>query len=192
MKSVKYIVFAAVLAGMACAASAKSGERLAALYQMNSEMEAKLQAQVGDAMLGPGNAFFFLEIKAEAKSNDEEESKGGVGELRTETPEAPAANEAAAQGKEDGKKDGKDKKHGSMQTARQSKKTAERKSSFKFHMWPVKVTVLHNAAVSREKLKAVKEALLALYPEKLKGEDIIFIPAVYDQAPSGKAEASAD
>jgi len=191
MKSAKYFIFAAVLAGLAASASARSEGRLAALYQMNSELEAKLQAQVGDTLLGPGNAFFFLETKAEAKSNDEEESKGGVGELRTEAPEGSLEIEAVPAGKEE-KKDGKHKKAGSTQTARQSKKTAELKSSFRFHMWPVKVKVLHNAAVPQEKLKAVREALLALYPQKLKAEDIIFIPAAYGQAPSGKAEASAD
>jgi|GEM_PF-2524053 len=191
MKAAGYFIFAAVLAGLASAASAKSGDMPAALYQMNSEMEAKLQAHVGDTLLGPGNAFFFLEINGEVKNSEEEESKRGIGELRTETPEAAAGTEAAGAGKE-GKKDGKDKRTGSTQTARQAKRSAEEKSSFGFQVWPVKVKVLYNADVPQAKLKAVKEALLALYPGKLKAEDIIFIPAVYAAGPLGKAGSSAE
>lgn len=192
MKMDKYYVFTAVLAGLVCTASAKSADRLGELYRISSETEAKIQSQVADTLLGPGNAFVFLEIKTEVKSSAEGESKDGIGELRSESPEALPVNEAAAAGKEGGKRSAKDKKSGSTRTARQAKKSAENKDVLKFIVWPVKVRVLHNAAVPQDRLKAVKEALLALYPEKLKAEDIIFVPAAFPAGSAGKAEAASN
>ncbi|MDO8804074.1 MAG: hypothetical protein Q7R35_06570 [Elusimicrobiota bacterium] len=187
MKLNGYFVLAAVIGGMVCSASAKAGGQLGELYLINSGTEAKIQAHVLNSMLGPGKAFVFLEMKAEVKSTSDEESKGGVGEVHTTSPERSVENEAAAMGKEEAKKNGKDKKTASEQSARQVKKSAEKKVVFKFKVESMKARILHSAAVSPEKLKAVKEALLALYPENIKAEDIVFVPAVFDSAPAAEA-----
>jgi len=177
MKLNGYFVFAAAMGGMVCAVSAKPAGELADLFLINSQTEAKIQAQVLNTILGPGKAFVFLEMKVEVKSSAAEESKGGVGEVRTTSPEAPAANEAAAAGEE-----GKDINKASTQeqSARQVKKSDEKKAVYKFTMDSMKARILYSAAVSPDKLKSVKEALLALYPEKIKAEDIVFVPEVFD------------
>ena len=96
----------------------------------------------------------------------------------------------AGEDTEEGKKDGKDKKDKKglstrEQSASQAKKSAEKKDVFNFVMRSMKLRVLHDAALSADKLKAVKEALLALYPEKLQAEDISFVAAVFGPSTAG-------
>lgn len=175
---------------MACAASAGSDGKMGTLYRINSETEDKIQARVLDRMLGPGKAFAFLEMKAEVKSNAEETSKGGVGKIHTVSPEGQAEMEEAAADKEELKQAGPGAKGVSTkeQSARQAKKSAEKKDILRFTMSSMKLRILHDAALSPGGLKAVKEALLALYPEKLKAEDIAFVPAAFAPAPAGNGE----
>jgi hypothetical protein len=179
----RYFICALLLAGMACAASA-SEDQLGALYRINSETEAKIQAQVLDRLLGPGKASVFLEMKAEVKTTADEESKGGVGEVHTKLPDAPAEKAAAPAGRDDDKKTAKDQRQ--EQSARQSKETVEKKDIFRFSVSSMKVRVLHDALLAPEKLKAVKDVLLALYPEKIKPEDIVFVPAAFEPGPAVK------
>lgn len=194
MKLSGYFIFAAVMAGMVCAPSAKPAGQLAELYLINSQTEAKIQAQVLNTILGPGKAFIFLEMKAQVKSSADEESKGGVGEVRTTSPEGPAGNEAAAADREEAKTDDKDKKKASTQeqSARQVKKSAEKKEVYKFTIEAMKARILYSADVSPDKLKSVKAALLALYPEKIKAEDIVFVPEVFDSAHAAEAAAGGE
>lgn len=182
-----YFVFAGIMAVLVCSASAGSDGQLGTLYRINSETESKMQAQVLDRMLGPGKAFAFLEMKAEVKSDSDETSKDGIGKLLTQMPETPGELEGEAADKEDVKKAGKTKKGKSTkeQSASQVKKSAEKKDVFNFTLRSMKLRVLHDAALSPDKLKAVKGALLALYPEKLKAEDISFVAAAFEPAPAG-------
>lgn len=71
MKLYGYFIFAAVMAGTACAAQAKPAGQLAELYLINSQTEAKIQAQVLNTILGPGKAYVFLEMKAQVKSSSD-------------------------------------------------------------------------------------------------------------------------
>jgi hypothetical protein len=48
----------------------------------------------------------------------------------------------------------------------------------------MKMRILHDSAIPAAKIGAVKDALLALYPEKLKAEDIVFIPAAFESRPA--------
>jgi len=187
MKLNGYFVFAGLMAGMACSASARSGGQLGTLYRINSETESKIQAQVLDRMLGQGRAFAFLEMKAEVKSDSDETSKDGIGKLNTRSPESPAEMEAEGADKAAGKKDGTNKKGTSTreQSASQVKKNAEKKDVVNFTLRSMKLRILHDAALSPDKLKAVKEALTALYPEKLKAEDISFVAASFEPVPAG-------
>jgi len=187
MKSNGYFVFAGIMAVMVSTAPAKSAGQLGTLYRINSETESKIQAQVMDRMLGPGRAFAFLEMKAEVKSNSDETSKDGIGKLNTKMPESPAELETEGTDKEEAKKADKHKKGLSTQeqSASQAKKSAEKKGVFNFTLRSMKLRILHDAALSPDKLKAVKEALLALYPEKLKAEDISFVPAAFEPVPAG-------
>ena len=178
MKTYGYFIFAAAMAGLVSAAPARAEGELGELSRLNSGTEAKIQAQVLDSILGPGRAFVFLEMKAQVKTTAEEESKSGVGELHTAKSQE---TEAAATGKEDMKKAGKDKKAGSMQeqTARQVKNSSEAETVYELAIDHMSVRILHNADVSPDKLKAVKDALLALYPGNIKPEDILFVPAAF-------------
>lgn len=191
MKLNRYFVFAAVMAGMVSAVPAKPAGQLADLYLINSQTEAKIQAQVLNTILGPGKAHVFLEMKVQVKSSADEESKGGVGEVRTTSPEGPAGNGAAAADKEEVRTDDKDKMKASTQeqSARQVKKSSEKKTVFKFTLEAMKARILYSADVSPDKLKSVKAALLALYPEKITAEDIVFVPEVFN---SGKEEDTED
>lgn len=117
-----------------------------------------------------------------------------MGEVRATSPDGPAGNEAAAVDKEEVKTDDKDKKKASTQeqSARQEKKSSEKKAVYKFTIEAMKARILYNAEVSLDKLKSVKAALLALYPEKIKAEDIVFVPEVFDPGPAGEAAGGSE
>ena len=156
-----------------CQAYGEPGEYLDPLSSLNWATESKIQVQVLDSLLGRGKAFAFLEMKAEVKANSEEEGKSGEGELISEGEASEAKTE----------KEGKEKKQ--KQSARQIKKSAEEKTVLRLELRAMKLRLLHDASLSPEALKAVKETLLALYPEKLKSEDIAFVPAVFAPGKTG-------
>ncbi|OGR81010.1 MAG: hypothetical protein A2X32_08695 [Elusimicrobia bacterium GWC2_64_44] len=161
MKPYALIIFsAAVLA----AGPAAGGGLAEAVRAMTAGTEARIQERVLDPMLGRGAAHAFLEMKAELASAETEESRSGYGEARTRLPDA--ANE------EGGLKE-------QSQLARQNKASAEKKTVLGLAPGAMKLRVLHDASVPQEKLKAVREALAALFPGKLRAEDITFVPAIF-------------
>jgi hypothetical protein len=175
------------LMSAACAASAAEGD-LGALAKLNSETEARIQSQVADRILGPGRAAVFLEMKVELKRDEDEQTKGGVGEVRSRLPDtgaeaAPARDEA---------KDADKRSSRQEQTARQTKKNSERKELLKLSPVSITLRVLHDSRLPKEKLAAFKDTLLALYPGKLKAEDIVFVPAQFepDIPPAGDSAAT--
>ena len=181
MKPGKYLILATLIAGLARAALAGGEEQAGALYRINGEIEAKIQSQVLDRMLGAGKAFVFLETRAELKTSAEEESKEGVGEVHVKLPPGAAGSEAAAGANKNGEKTAKDKM--SEQSSRQSKKSDEKKNIMGLTVGSMQARILHDASLSQEKLKAVKEALAALYPGKIKPDEIVFVPAAFAPAP---------
>ncbi|HBA61912.1 MAG TPA: hypothetical protein DCZ92_14090 [Elusimicrobia bacterium] len=181
MKICTGLLLAAVWGLAGGAAYAQEG-RIDALHRLNADAESKIQAQVLDSLLGRGKAYVFLETKAEIKSSADEESKSGTGEIFIE-----GNDEAAAKGVE--KREGKDDKK--KQTASHKKKSRDKKDVFVLKLRAMKLNILHDAAVPAEKLKAAKEALVALYPGALKPEDVVFVPAAFLPEP-GQAAASAN
>lgn len=181
MKNWKFVFAAAALlaAGTVRAEDGKVG----ALYRMNSETEAKIQAHVLDTLLGPGKAFAFLEMQVELRSLGESQSKSGTGEMSAEIGDAPLPGKDAV---DPGSKEKKQKQRSS-----QTKKSAEKKDSFGLEPRAMKLRLLHDASVPAGRLKAVVEALAALYPGSLKPEDITLVPAAFAPA-AGRAEASAE
>lgn len=155
---------AALLAMPAAAGGGGAGE----MQGLTDGMEAKIQTRVLDAMLGRGAAFAFLEMKAELTSAQEEQSRSGTGEVRTELPAESAEKNAK-------------KKQG--QTAVQAKGSSERKTVLGLVPVTMKLRVLHDAALPQEKLKAVREALAELFRGELKPEDLVFVPAVLEKRP---------
>ena len=156
------IMAAALLLGAGAARAA--GGRLAALRRVNADAEAKIQAQVLDALLGRGKAYAFLELKAELLSTARSEAKSGTGEM--------------SKSREEKKGDaGLQKQHST-----QDKKESEAREDYTLVPREMKLRVLHDASLPEEKLKAVKDALTALYPGALKPEDVVFVPAAFAPA----------
>lgn len=153
------MIAAALLAGPALA-----GDDGGAL-ELTGALEAKIQSRVLDPILGRGAAYPFLELKAELAVSSESEAKTGTGEMRTKQPGA---------GENGGVKE-------QDQTAKQSKGSSEKKKVTSLVPAAMKLRVLHDAALPQEKLKAVREALAALFPGRLKAEDITFVPASFAQ-----------
>lgn len=161
------IAFSALLAA-APAVSAAEGD-LGALAKLNRETEARIQSQVADRILGPGRSAVFLEMTVELKRDVDEQSKDGVGEVRSQLPK----NQAEAKGVE---KDADKKDSRQEQTARQSKRTSEKSEVLGLSPVSMKLRVLYDALLPQEKLAALKETLLALFQGKLKAEDIVLVP----------------
>lgn len=149
---------AALLAGPAIA-----GDDGGAL-ELTGALEAKIQVRVLDPILGRGAAYPFLELKAELAVTSESEGKTGTGELRTKQPGAPGGSGGMKE---------------QDQTAIQTKGSSEKKTITSLAPSAMNLRVLHDAALPQEKLKAVREALAALFPGKLKAEDITFVPAPF-------------
>lgn len=158
------LLIAALLLGAAAARAGDCG--LGALHRMNSDAEAKIQAQVLDALLGKGKAYAFLEMKAELFSTGRSEAKSGTGEMTNSKGEGKGEAEEKSQ----------------KQTAVQDKKESESREGHALAPREMKLRVLHDAALPAGKLKAVKDALAALYPGALKPEDITFVPAAFAPA----------
>jgi len=161
MKSYALIIFAAAVLAAGPAAGGGNAE---AVLTLTSGTEARIQERVLDPLLGRGVAHAFLEMKAELTSTETEESRTGSGEARTKLPDA--ASEAGGLKEQ-------------SQLARQNKASAEKKTVIGLAPEGMKLRVLHDAAVPQEKLKAVREALAALFPGRLRAEDIVFVPAVF-------------
>lgn len=161
----KIILIAAALLLGAAAARAEDG-KLDALQRLGADAETKIQAQVLDALLGKGKAYAFLEMKAELYSTSRSEAKSGTGEMTN------------SKGEGKGKAEEKSQK----QTAVQDKKESETRKEYSLVPREMKLRVLHDAALPAEKLKAVKDALTALYPGALKPEDVVFVPAAFAPA----------
>lgn len=145
-----------VIALAAAPAAADCGCAQAGLV---SAEEARIQAKVLDALLGPGKAFAFLDLKAELKTSEEEEGKSGTGEARTKLPDAGQKTQE--------------------QMARQTRGSSEKKVSSRLELKAMKLRVLYDAALPQERLKAVRDALLALYPGALADGDIAFVAASF-------------
>lgn len=161
MKPYALILFAAASLAARPAAGGGCAESIRAII---ADTEARIQERVLDPILGRGAGHAFLEMKAELTSAETEESRTGFGEARTKLPDA--ANE------EGGLK-------AQSQLARQNKASAEKKAVIGLAPEAMKLRVLHDASVPPEKLKAVREALTELFPGKLRGEDIVFVSAVF-------------
>ena len=131
---------------------------------LTDALEAKVQAKVLDPLLGRGAAYALLELKAQVDSSSEEHGRFGTGEAHTLLPvESPAKGGSKTQN----------------QKAVQSKNSSEEKTVLKLAPAAMKLRVLHDSALTPEKLKAAREALLALFPGVLKPEDIAFVPAEF-------------
>lgn len=159
MKLTLYVLAVALLAAPAAAGTCGCpGEAQA----VTDALEAKVQAKVLDPILGPGAAYALLELKLRLEGSSEEHSRAGTGEAHTLLPaESPAKGGTKTQN----------------QTAVQSKNSAENKTTLKLAPEAMKLRVLHDSALAQEKLRAAREALLALFPGVLKAEDIVFVPA---------------
>lgn len=155
-------LFLLVLAALLAAGRAAADDGCdRAAYGLAATEEARIQVRVLDALLGAGKAFAFLELRAELKSSAEEEGKNGAGETRVKLPDADAGKKTQEQ------------------VARNTRGSSEKKISFALAPRAMKLRVLHDAAVPQEKLKAVRDALLALYPGALAAGDITFVAAVF-------------
>lgn len=160
----KNIKFALAAAALLAAGTARAGEdKLDTMRRITLETEAKIQAQVLDSVLGKGKAWAFLTMEAELLSRSRSEAKSGTGEMQSSKEEGKSKADAKSQ----------------KQTAVQDKKEAESRRGYSLAPLSLKLRVLHDASVPAEKLKAVKEALAALYPGALKPEDIVFVPAAF-------------
>ncbi|MHB0995010.1 MAG: hypothetical protein ACYC2I_01430 [Elusimicrobiales bacterium] len=162
----KHMVLAAAAAAL-LAGTARAGDD-GGVLALTGALEAKIQARVLDPVLGPGAAYPFLELKAELAVTSESEAKTGTGELRTKQPGAPGENGGVKE---------------QDQTAKQSKVSSEKKKTISLTPAAMKLRVLHDAALPQEKLKAVREALAALFAGRLKAEDITFVPAPFAPRP---------
>lgn len=181
----KNFILAAAAAILACAACARADDRLDALHRISGETESKIQEQVLDRMLGPGKASVFLETEVVVRSVAEEQRKDGVGELHREKSKINPMEAAALMDKEEEKEGDWNKEQSATQKqmSRQEKKAAETKDVLTLTFGAMKVRILHDTALSSDKLKTVKEVLLAVYAGKLKAEDITFVPAAFAPAP---------
>lgn len=160
MKRLALAAFAAVLLAGPAGAGGCGGE----LMEITGALEAKIQARALDPILGRGAAYPFLELKAELAVSEESEDKTGTGELRSKQPGGAGTKEQD-------------------QTARQTKGSSEKKTVMSLAPSAMKLRVLHDAALPQEKLKAAREALAALFPGRLKAEDITFVPAPFAPRP---------
>ena len=160
MKRLAFAVLAVLLP-----AAAAAGDGGCRALELTGAVEAKIQAQVLDAILGPKEAYAFLELKAELTDSAETSGREGAGETRKTLPADPKARDGAGE---------------QGQTARQTKGSSESRTVLGFAPVSMKLRVLHDSAVPAEKLKAVKAALTALFPGSLKPEDIVFVPAPFD------------
>ena len=152
---------AALLAGPARAGDGGcAGEAQA----ITDAVEAKVQTKVLDPLLGRGAAYAFLDLKVQLDGSWEEQSRSGTGETHVLLP-----GEDAAKG---GNKT-------LNQTAVQGKGSSEKKTVLKLAPAAMKLRVLHDSALAAEKLRSVREALLALFPGALKTEDLVFVPAEF-------------
>ncbi|OGS55179.1 MAG: hypothetical protein A3J79_06565 [Elusimicrobia bacterium RIFOXYB2_FULL_62_6] len=176
MKLVCFI-YAGLVACAAAAASAGVDGRLGAVHSFTSGTEAKIQAQVLDRMLGPGKAYIFLETAARFKGAISEELKDGVGETRRVLSKDPAGEPAEGADWEKGVSS-------QEQRASQQKRSVSANDAFELTVSSMSVRILHDASVPAKKLEAVKAALLALYPDKLKAGDVVFVPAAFEPAPA--------
>jgi len=165
MKLTLYVLAAAFLAAPAAAGDCGcAGDAQA----MTDALEAKVQAKVLDPVLGRGAAYALLELKAQLDASREESGRSGTGEAHTLLPvESPAKGGSKTQN----------------QTAVQSKNSSENKTVLKLAPASMKLRVLHDSAVPPERIRAAREALLALFPGALKAEDIIFVPAAFAKQP---------
>lgn len=178
MKTLNHLILSAVLlAGAASYAAAADRDGLRDVYDICADTESKIQTQVLDPILGMGRAYVFLEAGAELVSSAERESKSGRGKMHK-------AQAKAEEGK------GADKDAMQEQTASQEKNSSEARRSLRMELSGMKLRILHDSSVPAKALKEVKEALLALYPGRLKAGDIVFIAAPF--SPEGEmGEASA-
>lgn len=158
----KHMVLAAAAAAL-LAGTARAGDG-GGVLELTGVLEAKIQARVLDPVLGPGAAYPFLELKAELAVSAETEAKTGTGEARTKLPGT--AGDTGGVKEQD-------------QTAKQTKGSSEKKRVTSLTPAAMKLRVFHDAALPQEKLKAVREALAALFPGRLKAEDITFVPAPF-------------
>jgi hypothetical protein len=173
MKLTGYFICGVLLAAAGGAASAGADKQLGAVYSFNSGTEAKIQAQVLDRMLGPGQAYVFLETTVWFRGAISEEVKDGVGETRRVLAKEPAADPGAGLDSEKGDSS-------QEQRASQQKRSATASDAFSLAVSSMTVRILHDAAVPQKKLEAVKAALLALYPAILPADKIIFVPAAFE------------
>lgn len=171
-------ILAACLAFLtAGGASAGDCAALGEVYRIGSDIESRIQVQVLDVMLEPGRAYAFLEVKAELRVSSEEEGKSGVGETHKTL------------AGEEGGKEGEGKESMQKQTAKQTKKSGVHKKTFGLELGSMKLKVLHDAGVPADRIKAVKQALLALFPGKLEAKDIVFVPAPFQEEGSSEDPA---
>lgn len=171
------LLYAFVLAGPVSGVQAADREALRDVYDICADAESKIQTQVLDPLLGQGRAYVFLEAGAELISSSELERKSGKGKVSKAQPQA-----------EEGKAQDKDSVQ--EQTASQEKNSSESRRALRLELSGMKLRILHDSSLPAKALKEVKEALLALYPGRLKAGDIVFVPAPF--APGeGMGEASA-
>lgn len=160
----RYLLAIALLLPAWPAAAADSA--LGETYNMIGDAEAKIQEQVLDPMLGPGQAYVFLEAEAELYIVSKGEVKTGVGELLSSKADAADA--------------GKDGEKTQKQTATQEKTDTATRDVYSLELRSMRLRILHDAKLPAEKLEAVKKALLALYPGRLKAADIAFVAAAME------------
>lgn len=171
------VLAAFLVALLAGGAAGRDCAALGEVYRISSDTENKIQSQVLDVMLEPGRAYAFLDLKAELRVSSEGEEKSGVGETHKK-----------AAGEEENKK-GEGRENMQEQSAKQSKKSSVRKEVLGLELGSMKLRILHDAALPAARLKAVKEALLALFPGKLEAKDITFVPAPFQAEGFSEADA---
>jgi hypothetical protein len=176
MKKMFIFLAAVTLLSGAVSAAGREGEA----YKIKSDTEKKIQSQVLDTMLGSGRAHVFLEMDMQLVTSSEEVRKTGVGK----------SHKGRVKSSDDAKAAKEDSGDYQEQTASQEKKSFEVKQVCRLELGGMKLRVLYDSSLPAAKIKAVKKALAALYPGKLKEEDIVFVPAEFAQEefiPEGSA-----
>ena len=132
-----------------------------AVYRVELDLADRIQKQVLDHILGPGQSAAFVALDVEFRAEEESSFRDGVGVV--ETVQSVAASTGTAQ----------------SQKASQRKATWDSRLSVRRAAKKFSVRILYDQKLSPAEIAAAREALRALLQPQSRDADIRFMPVLY-------------
>ena len=150
-------------------AGGEYGDALWAVYRVEMDMADRIQKQVLDHVLGPGQSAVFVTMDVEFSSQEESSSRDGVGVVEKRKGVEVSTGNVVSD----------DLLPGQTQRASQSKTSRDSKLAVRRSAKRLAVRVLYNGKLTSPEIEAARESLQAVLETQSKDADIRFMPASF-------------